>query len=43
MSFDSVRELVVKQLLALCDGGSEDKFLICLNKIQINFPKLVDR
>jgi DNA-dependent protein kinase catalytic subunit len=43
VSFDSVRELVVNQLLALCGGGSEDKFLICLNKIQINFSKLVDR
>ena len=43
VSLENVRELVVKQLLLLCSGGNEDKFLICLNKIQINFPHLVSR
>lgn len=43
MSLDNLRELVINQLLSLCSGGNEDKFLICLNKIQIGFPRLVDR
>jgi DNA-dependent protein kinase catalytic subunit len=43
LSLENMRELVVKQLLSLCSGGNEDKFLICLNKIQINFPHLVSR
>lgn len=43
MSLDNVRELVNNQLLSLCSGGNEDKFLICLSKIQISFPRLLDR
>ncbi|CAI8051260.1 DNA-dependent protein kinase catalytic subunit [Geodia barretti] len=43
LSLENVRDLVVNQLLSLCSGGNEDKFLVCLNKIQINFPHLVSR
>lgn len=42
-TLDKLQELVVQQLMALASDRNEDKFLICLHKIQLNYPKITER